>query len=52
MLTRHCTGDDMGEMFDRLQDLENQPDLDWIGVRPLQELGSGIANTKRHAAAT
>jgi 2-methylcitrate dehydratase PrpD len=52
MLTRHCTGDDMGGMFDRLQDLENQPDLDWIGVRPLQELESGIANTKRHAAAT
>jgi 2-methylcitrate dehydratase PrpD len=34
MLTRHCTADDMGEMFDRLQDLENEPDLDWIRVRP------------------
>jgi 2-methylcitrate dehydratase PrpD len=34
MLTRHCAADDMGEMFDRLQDLENEPGLDWIGVRP------------------
>ncbi len=33
LLTRHCTADDMGEMFDRLQDLENEPNLDWIGVR-------------------
>jgi 2-methylcitrate dehydratase PrpD len=33
MLTRHCTADDMGEMFDRLQDLEHEPNLDWIGVR-------------------
>jgi 2-methylcitrate dehydratase PrpD len=34
MLTRHCAADDMSEMFDRLQDLENEPGLDWIGVRP------------------
>jgi 2-methylcitrate dehydratase PrpD len=34
MLTRHCTADDMGAMLDRLQDLESEPDLDWIGVRP------------------
>ena len=34
LLTRHCTGNDMGEMFDRLQDLENESNLDWIGVRP------------------
>jgi 2-methylcitrate dehydratase PrpD len=33
LLTRHCTADDMGEMFDRLQDLENERNLDWIGVR-------------------
>jgi 2-methylcitrate dehydratase PrpD len=34
MLTRHCAADDMAEMFDRLQDLENEPSLDWIAVRP------------------
>jgi 2-methylcitrate dehydratase PrpD len=33
LLTRHCTADDMGQMFDRLQNLENEPDLDWIRVR-------------------
>jgi 2-methylcitrate dehydratase PrpD len=33
MLTRHCTADDMGEMFDRLQGLEREANLDWIGVR-------------------
>jgi len=33
MLTRHCTVDDMGEMFDRLQGLEREANLDWIGVR-------------------
>jgi 2-methylcitrate dehydratase PrpD len=33
MLTRHCTADDMGEMFDRLQNLEHETDLDWIGIR-------------------
>jgi 2-methylcitrate dehydratase PrpD len=52
MLTRHCTAHDMGEMLDRLQDLENEPDLDWIEVRPLQASESGIANTERHAATT
>jgi 2-methylcitrate dehydratase PrpD len=31
LLTHHCTG--MGEMFDRLQNLENETDLDWISVR-------------------
>jgi 2-methylcitrate dehydratase PrpD len=35
LLTRHCTGDDMGAMFDRLQNLENESNLDWIRVRPL-----------------
>jgi 2-methylcitrate dehydratase PrpD len=34
LLTRHCTGNDMGEIFERLQNLENESDLDWIGVRP------------------
>ena len=33
LLTRHCTGSDMGAMFERLQNLENERDLDWIGVR-------------------
>jgi 2-methylcitrate dehydratase PrpD len=32
MLTRHCPADEMGKMFDRLQSLEHEPDLDWIGV--------------------
>jgi 2-methylcitrate dehydratase PrpD len=32
MLTRHCPADEMGEMFDRLQNLEHESDLDWIGV--------------------
>lgn len=32
MLTRHCRADDMDRMFDRLQDLEHEADLDWIGV--------------------
>src|SRR6266508_2886835 len=32
MLTRHCPPDHMGEMFDRLQNLEHESDLDWIGV--------------------
>ncbi len=32
MLTRHCTAEDMSEMFDRLQGLENEPNLDWIGL--------------------
>jgi 2-methylcitrate dehydratase PrpD len=31
-LTRHCGADDMGRMFDRLQNLEDERDLDWIGV--------------------
>jgi 2-methylcitrate dehydratase PrpD len=35
LLTRHCTADDMGAMLDRLQDLEKEPSLDWIAVRPL-----------------
>ena len=33
MLTRHCTADDMSQMFDRLQNLENESNLDWVGVR-------------------
>jgi 2-methylcitrate dehydratase PrpD len=32
MLTRHCPADEMGKMFDRLQNLENESDLDWTGV--------------------
>jgi 2-methylcitrate dehydratase PrpD len=32
MLTRHCPADEMGKMFDRLQNLENEPDLGWVGV--------------------
>jgi 2-methylcitrate dehydratase PrpD len=35
LLTRHCTADDMGAMFDRLQNLENESNLDWIRVGPL-----------------
>jgi 2-methylcitrate dehydratase PrpD len=34
LLTRHCTGNDMSEMFERLQNLENEANLDWISVRP------------------
>jgi 2-methylcitrate dehydratase PrpD len=33
LLTRHCTADDMGKMFDRLQNLERETNLDWIGIR-------------------
>jgi 2-methylcitrate dehydratase PrpD len=33
LLTRHCTAEDMGAMFERLQNLENERNLDWIGVR-------------------
>lgn len=33
LLTRQCTADDMGQMFDRLQDLEREASLDWIAVR-------------------
>ena len=32
LLTRHCRVADMEEMFTRLADLENQRDLDWLGV--------------------
>jgi 2-methylcitrate dehydratase PrpD len=32
MLTRHCPAEEMGKMFDRLQRLEHEPDLGWIGV--------------------
>jgi 2-methylcitrate dehydratase PrpD len=32
MLTRHCRPDHMGDMFDRLQNLEHESDLDWVGV--------------------
>jgi 2-methylcitrate dehydratase PrpD len=35
LLTRHCTGDDMGAMFDRLQNLENESNLDWIHVHSI-----------------
>ena len=33
MLTRHCAADNMREVFDRLQGLEREANLDWIGVR-------------------
>jgi 2-methylcitrate dehydratase PrpD len=33
LLTRHSAGNDMAQMFDRLQNLENETDLDWISVR-------------------
>ena len=33
LLTRHCIADDMKQMFDRLQDLEHESNLDWIAVR-------------------
>ena len=33
LLTQHCDRDEMARMFDRLQDLENETRLDWIGVR-------------------
>jgi 2-methylcitrate dehydratase PrpD len=32
LLTRHCPAAAMEEMFERLQQLENEPDLDWIGA--------------------
>ena len=32
MLTRHCPPQDMDRMFDRLQNLEHEADLDWIRV--------------------
>jgi 2-methylcitrate dehydratase PrpD len=33
LLTRHCTAENMDRMFERLQNLENERNLDWIGVR-------------------
>jgi 2-methylcitrate dehydratase PrpD len=33
LLTRHCSAPDMERMFDRLQDLEHERNLDWIAVR-------------------
>src|SRR5947209_1660778 len=32
MVTRHCRASAMEETFDRLQNLEHETDLDWIGV--------------------
>jgi 2-methylcitrate dehydratase PrpD len=32
LLTRHCGAKPMAEMFERLQNLENERDLDWIAV--------------------
>ena len=32
MLTSHCDRGAMNEMFDRIQDLENEANLDWIAV--------------------
>jgi 2-methylcitrate dehydratase PrpD len=34
LLTRHCSGEYMGDMFDRLQNLERESSLDWIGACP------------------
>jgi len=34
LLTRHCSGEYMGDMFDRLQNLERESNLDWIGACP------------------
>jgi 2-methylcitrate dehydratase PrpD len=34
LLTRHCGADDMAAMLDRLQNLENESNLDWVRVRP------------------
>ncbi|HEY7247413.1 MAG TPA: MmgE/PrpD family protein [Xanthobacteraceae bacterium] len=34
LLTRHCTADDMSAIFERLQNLEREPALDWIAVSP------------------
>jgi len=33
LLTRHCLAEDMKRMFDRLQNLEHESNLDWIAVR-------------------
>jgi 2-methylcitrate dehydratase PrpD len=32
MITRHCNEHEMRRLFDRLQDLESETDLDWIGA--------------------
>jgi 2-methylcitrate dehydratase PrpD len=32
LLTRHCGTDEMSDLFDRLQNLEHETDLDWIAV--------------------
>jgi 2-methylcitrate dehydratase PrpD len=34
LLTRHCPGAVMEELFERLQQVENEPDLDWISADP------------------
>ena len=34
LLTRHCSGEYMGDIFDRLQNLERESSLDWIGACP------------------
>ena len=34
LLTRHCSGEHMNNMFDRLQNLEGESNLDWIGACP------------------
>jgi 2-methylcitrate dehydratase PrpD len=34
LLTRHCGGEHMTNMFDRLQNLEEESNLDWIGACP------------------
>jgi hypothetical protein len=32
LLTRHCGAGQMGDLFDRLQNLEFETDLGWIAV--------------------
>jgi hypothetical protein len=32
LLTRHCGAGQMGDLFDRLQNLEHETDLGWIAV--------------------
>jgi 2-methylcitrate dehydratase PrpD len=34
LLTHHCGGEHMNNMFDRLQNLEGESNLDWIGACP------------------
>jgi 2-methylcitrate dehydratase PrpD len=46
MLTRHCGSEEMGEMFDRLQQLEQQPGLDWIAVGDPQRIDAAALSAR------